>query len=57
MTRVLGERGTLSLQPGGGRSSSQFLPFFNIEAGNQGAVMAIGWSVHRSRVVSPSPRR
>jgi len=44
MTRVLGERGQLQLQPGGGRSSSQFLPFFNIESQNEGAVMAIGWS-------------
>lgn len=50
MTRVLGERGTLSLQPGGGRSSSQFLPFFNIETRNQGAVMAIGWSGEWSAV-------
>ena len=44
MTRVLGERGELHLQPGGGRSSSQFLPFFNIETRAEGVVMAIGWS-------------
>ncbi len=44
MTRVLGKRGGLHLQPGGGRSSSQFLPFFNIETREQGAVLAIGWS-------------
>jgi alpha-galactosidase len=44
MTRVLGKRGGLHLQPGGGRSSSQFLPFFNIETKNEGAVLAIGWS-------------
>ena len=44
MTRVLGKRGELLLQPGGGRSSSQFLPFFNIDAKGEGAVLAIGWS-------------
>lgn len=44
MTRVLGERGQLCLQPGGGRSSSEFLPFFNIEAKGEGAVLAIRWS-------------
>lgn len=44
MTRVLGERGQLRLQPGGGRSSSLFMPFFNIETRNAGAVMAIGWT-------------
>jgi alpha-galactosidase len=44
MTRVLGPRGTLELEPGGGRSSSLFLPFFNLEAGQEGAVLAIGWS-------------
>ena len=44
MTRALGERGKLRLQPGGGRSSSLFMPFFNIETKNEGAVMAIGWT-------------
>jgi alpha-galactosidase len=44
MTRVLGKRGGLHLQPGGGRSSSQFLPFFNIETKEEGAILAIGWS-------------
>jgi alpha-galactosidase len=44
MTRVLGKRGILHLQPGGGRSSSQFLPFFNIETKGEGAILAIGWS-------------
>lgn len=34
----------LRLQPGGGRSSSQVLPFFNIEGPNLGAVTAIGWT-------------
>jgi alpha-galactosidase len=44
MTRVLGERGRLELNAGGGRSSSQFLPFFNIEAKGEGAIAAIGWT-------------
>ena len=34
----------LHLQPGGGRSSSQVLPFFNFEGANAGVVAAIGWS-------------
>ena len=44
LTRVLGPRGQLHLEPGGGRSSSEFLPFFNIEAKGEGVVVAIGWS-------------
>jgi alpha-galactosidase len=35
---------TLHLQPGGGRSSSQVLPFFNLEGANGGIVAGIGWS-------------
>ena len=31
-------------QPGGGRSSSQVLPFFNLEGANGGVIAAIGWS-------------
>ncbi len=34
----------LHLQPGGGRSSSQVLPFFNIEGPNLGVIAVIGWS-------------
>ena len=34
----------LRLEPGGGRSSSQVMPFFNLEGGNGGVVAAIGWS-------------
>ena len=34
----------LHLQPGGGRSSSQVMPFFNLEAAGGGVVAAIGWS-------------
>lgn len=44
MTRVLGKRGSLEFNAGGGRSSCDFLPFFNIETSGQGAVMAIGWT-------------
>ena len=32
------------LQPGGGRSSSEILPFFNIESGSNGFVTGIGWT-------------
>ncbi len=32
------------LQPGGGRSSNQVLPFFNLEGSNGGAILGIGWS-------------
>lgn len=35
---------TFRLQPGGGRSSSQVLPFFNLEGSNGGMIAAIGWS-------------
>jgi len=34
----------LRLQPGGGRSSSQVLPFFNVEGANGGVVAVLGWS-------------
>jgi alpha-galactosidase len=34
----------LRLQPGGGRSASQVLPFFNLEGAAGGVVAAIGWS-------------
>lgn len=44
LTRVLSYNGGLRLQPGGGRSSSEFLPFFNIEGKGEGVVVAIGWS-------------
>lgn len=32
------------LQPGGGRSSSQVLPFFNVTGENGGVIVGIGWS-------------
>lgn len=34
----------LVLAPNGGRSSDGYLPFFNVEWGGQGAVIAVGWS-------------
>jgi alpha-galactosidase len=34
----------LRLTPRGGRSSSEILPFFNIDRGGSGTVVAIGWS-------------
>jgi alpha-galactosidase len=34
----------LHLQPGGGRSSSEVLPFFNLQRGAEGAVIGIGWT-------------
>ncbi len=36
--------GKLRLQPDGGRSSSQVMPFFNVEAAGGGVIAAIGWS-------------
>lgn len=44
LTRVLSYNGHLRLEPEGGRSSSAFLPFFNIEGKGEGVVVAIGWS-------------
>jgi alpha-galactosidase len=32
------------LQPGGGRSSSEVLPFFNVDAGETGMILGIGWT-------------
>ncbi len=34
----------LRLEPGGGRSSNQVLPFFNVEGLGGGVVAAVGWS-------------
>ncbi len=45
MTRILNPGGSSSFQPGGGRSSSDFLPFFNLETpGSTGVIVAVGWS-------------
>lgn len=45
LRRVLNKRSQVWLQPGGGRSSSDYLPFFNIEQmqGN-GMIIGLGWS-------------
>ncbi len=43
-TTALKPDARLRLQPGGGRSSSQVLPFFNVEGAGGGVVTAIGWS-------------
>ena len=32
------------VSPGEGRSSSQWLPFFNLQDGGQGTILAIGWT-------------
>jgi alpha-galactosidase len=45
------------LQPGGGRSSSQVLPFFNIEGAGAGIVTAIGWSGEWAAEFSANPQR
>jgi alpha-galactosidase len=34
----------LRLTPGGGRSSSEVLPFFNVERQGEGTIVAIGWT-------------
>jgi alpha-galactosidase len=43
-TRALTPRGSLRLQPGGGRSSSMILPFFNLDLGGEGVMLAVGWT-------------
>jgi len=42
--RDLRPRGSLRLHAGGGRSSSEVLPFFNLDFGSEGVVLAIGWT-------------
>ncbi|MBN2356661.1 alpha-galactosidase [candidate division KSB1 bacterium] len=44
MVKVMEVDSDLRLQPGGGRSSSEYLPFFNIDFGGHGMVAAIGWT-------------
>jgi alpha-galactosidase len=44
ITRIIYPKDRVHVQPGGGRSSSDFLPFFNLEAKEEGVVLAIGWS-------------
>jgi alpha-galactosidase len=40
----MGENELLSLQPGGGRPSSEFLPYFNVQVDNEGVILGIGWT-------------
>jgi alpha-galactosidase len=42
--RNLPPKGALHLQPGGGRSSSEWLPFLSIDLGERGIILAIGWT-------------
>jgi len=44
LTRKLNVKGELHIEPGGGRSSSDFMPFFNFETQSEGAVIALGWT-------------
>jgi alpha-galactosidase len=45
LTSALGPGADLRVQPGGGRSSSDFLPFFNLESSPAGGlVIGLGWS-------------
>jgi alpha-galactosidase len=44
MERDLRPRGNLRLNAGWGRSSSEVLPFFNLDRGAEGAVIAVGWT-------------
>jgi alpha-galactosidase len=41
---VLKKGDTFRLESGGGRSSSQTLPFFNVEGDNGGVIAVVGWS-------------
>lgn len=41
---MLTAKAPVRLVPGGGRSSSQVMPFFNIEGAGGGIIAAIGWS-------------
>ncbi len=43
--RVLNDGAILSLRPGAGRGSSEYLPYFNMEMSEQaGLIIAVGWS-------------
>jgi len=44
LRRALNRKGALHLEPGGGRSSSDYLPFVNIETKGQGMVVGLGWT-------------
>lgn len=53
---VLKRGAKVRLQPGGGRSSSQVLPFFNLEGAGGGLVIALGWSGEWAAEFSADPR-
>ena len=42
--KALGPGAQLHLEPGGGRSSSEVMPFFNVDLGSEGMIVAIGWT-------------
>jgi alpha-galactosidase len=42
--KILEPKMYVNLQPGGGRSSSEVTPFFNIDLGGRGMVLGIGWT-------------
>jgi alpha-galactosidase len=42
--RCLRPRGELRQHPGGGRSSSEVLPFWNVMLAGEGMVLAVGWT-------------
>jgi alpha-galactosidase len=43
-TALLNPGNPARFQPGGGRSSSQVLPFFNVEGATGGLMLAVGWT-------------
>ena len=53
---VLKPGARLRLQPGGGRSSSQVLPFFNVVGAHGGVVAAVGWSGEWAAEFAGDPR-
>ncbi len=44
VARPVNPKATIQLTPGGGRSSSEVLPFFNLETLGEGMILAIGWT-------------
>jgi alpha-galactosidase len=44
LAEPLGRGAKVSMAAGGGRSSNQWLPFFNLQLGKEGVILAIGWS-------------
>ena len=44
LTEVLKPGTDVQVRAGGGRSSSDFLPFFNIEDASRGLILGVGWS-------------